>query len=282
MATSQNGYTAAATSAGIPGGLKTITPKGAPGTQLRVRAGDVATVLQYLVDQFQARVENIDLYTKGSGDDWGHAYRPIRGAVTGLSNHASGTAVDLNATRHPLGTNPTANFTAAQILAIRHILTELDGAVAWGGNYHGRKDSMHFEIDCTLAKLRSVAAAIQAGRIHGPAAKPPVVKPPAAPLGEITIGKVVMADILAVSVKALNAARTSGDVSRDVWYVQLWLRATGAAVAADGYWGPKTQAGLDNYRRSVGFHGADALGTIGLSSLGQLRTDAHSTKPIVK
>jgi hypothetical protein len=36
-------------------------------------------------------------------DDWGYAYRPVRGYETTLSNHSSGTAMDLNATAHPLG-----------------------------------------------------------------------------------------------------------------------------------------------------------------------------------
>lgn len=34
------------------------------------------------------------------------------------SNHASGTAIDLNATRHPLGTIAAHSFTKKQIAAI--------------------------------------------------------------------------------------------------------------------------------------------------------------------
>ena len=64
----------------------------------KVRAGDVATIFTYLIARFDAEVEDVD----AGQDDWGYAYRAIRGA-TSISNHASATAVDLNATRHPLG-----------------------------------------------------------------------------------------------------------------------------------------------------------------------------------
>ena len=73
----------------------------------KVRAGDVYTVFLYLGREFNNRVEGIT-----AAHSWGWNYRAIRGATT-LSNHASGTAVDFNAPKHPLG--KVGTFTAAQV-----------------------------------------------------------------------------------------------------------------------------------------------------------------------
>jgi hypothetical protein len=118
-----------------------------PGTSvvLALREGNAATVLLYVAAAFNALVEPID-NARGHLDDWGYAERPIRGDHVTLSNHASGTAMDLNATRHPLATSPADNFTPMQIAAIHGILRPLKGIVRWGGDYPGRKDPMHFEL----------------------------------------------------------------------------------------------------------------------------------------
>ena len=119
----------------------------------KVRKGDVYTVLNYVADQFNTRVEKID-----KAKSWGWNYRAIRGA-TKLSNHASGTAVDFNAPDHWLGRVGT--FSAAQTKEIRKILTEVNGVVRWGGDYAGRKDEMHFEINLqpkgSAANVKAVA-----------------------------------------------------------------------------------------------------------------------------
>ena len=75
-------------------------------------------------------------------DDWGYAYRPIRGQSTGWSNHASGTAEDLNSTKHPLG--KVGTFVQAAL--IRLLLRRFRGLLDWGGDWHNRKDEMHFEL----------------------------------------------------------------------------------------------------------------------------------------
>src|SRR5690606_27057234 len=87
--------------------------------------------------------EDID-NARGALDDWGYAERPIRGSSV-ISNHASGTAIDLNATKHPLGASGT--FTSTQVTRIREILAVTRNHVRWGGDYTGRKDEMHFEIN---------------------------------------------------------------------------------------------------------------------------------------
>ena len=117
----------------------------------RVRGGDVHTIFDDLCAWFHREIEPIT-----RAHSWGWAYRPIRGRTTGLSNHASGTAIDLNAPKHPLGARGT--FTTAQAAKIRAKVREYGGAIRWGGDYSGRKDEMHFEINTSAANLRRVVA----------------------------------------------------------------------------------------------------------------------------
>lgn len=130
-----------------------------PGTSVRlvpgVRAGDVAVVLREVARRFHVEVEPLR-----SPGCWGHAYRVIRSGIR-MSNHASGTAIDLNAPLHPLGRSGT--FSGAQVAAIHRILADLQGVVRWGGDYSGRKDEMHFEIVGSSAMVARVARRIQAG-----------------------------------------------------------------------------------------------------------------------
>ncbi|MET7989859.1 M15 family metallopeptidase [Amycolatopsis sp. NPDC005232] len=146
MPTSQNGYTAP------------ITPVGRalPGGSVPLRAGATGDLLAWVGRQFHARVE--PLIWPGC---WGYAYRDVRGA-TDLSNHASGTALDLNAPKHPLGTSPSANYTSAQIATIHAIVAQTSGCVRWGGDYVGRKDPMHFEIVASEAACAAVLARLAA------------------------------------------------------------------------------------------------------------------------
>lgn len=141
MSTSQNGWPVYTTSADLTP-LRWITG--------RVVPGPVHAVLDHLCRRFDAEVEPIAV-----GQSWGWAYRPIRGQTSGYSNHASGTAIDLNAPKHPLGRRGT--FTPGQVETIHAILRDLDGAVRWGGDYTRRADEMHFEINTDPATLRRVA-----------------------------------------------------------------------------------------------------------------------------
>lgn len=153
MARSQNGYTA--------NDITLTSVRTIPGTsrKIRLRNDAAGDLLLWILGQFDGLVEDIDA---GQLDDWGYAERPIRGG-TELSNHASGTAADVNAVRHPLGTDPTATFSKEQISTIRRLVAWTEGCVRWGGDYVGRKDPMHFEIvapesRCT-AVLRKLTAA---------------------------------------------------------------------------------------------------------------------------
>jgi hypothetical protein len=129
-----------------------------------VRGGDVATVLRYVATQYHARVQPL-----ASPGCWGWSYRQNRNA-NNLSCHASGTAIDINAPKHPNGIEASENFTARQIAEIHAILAEvdeLDDTVHWGGDWHKINglipDPMHFEIHGhDLAMLARVAARIRA------------------------------------------------------------------------------------------------------------------------
>ena len=153
MAVSQNGYTANDPSK--------VSSRLVPGTtrRLTVRNGPAGDLLLWVAAQFDKLVEDIE---QGILDDWGYAERPIRGG-TELSNHASGTAIDLNATSHPLATDPPANFSKAEIDAIHAIVGRTQGCVRWGGDYSGRKDGMHFEIVRDEAACAAALAALTSG-----------------------------------------------------------------------------------------------------------------------
>lgn len=125
----------------------------------RVRKGDAHTVLDELCRRFNNEVEKIN-----PKHSWGWAYRPVRGA-TSVSEHAAGTALDLNAPKHPLGRQGT--FTSSQVNSIHRILRDLDGAVRWGGDYQGRKDEMHFELQGGVKKLAAVVKKIKGAGSSG-------------------------------------------------------------------------------------------------------------------
>lgn len=161
MAQSYNGWPASPNpkAIGINAGWAPIPGHTLPGG---IKAGDVEVVMTYCAQQLQAHVEPIDA---GGHDDWGYSYRADRNNASALSCHASGTAFDWNATRHPNGKRGT--FTAAQVETINDICTrQVAGVVKWGGNFHGTPDEMHFEIDADAQQVAAVAARL---RVHAQA-----------------------------------------------------------------------------------------------------------------
>jgi len=152
MPTSQNGYSANDRSV-----IRSVV---VPGTDVKVavRVGPAGDLLIAAAARWHREVEPLRA-PDGVLDCWGYAERTIRGSSTELSNHASGTALDFRARAHPLGTDPRANFTPDQIGAIRRIVRDSRGALRWGGDYTGRKDGMHIEIDASPAVCAQVLAA---------------------------------------------------------------------------------------------------------------------------
>lgn len=235
MSVSQNGWS------GIKSSSSTALSNFPPVTG-KVRAGDVEVVLQWVADQYEKRVESIR-----KSWSWGWNYRAIRG-YSRLSNHASGTAVDFNAPRHPLGVSPTRTMTKAQIRECHEIASETGGVVRWGGAYAGRKDTMHWEINANSARVARLADEIRGE------AKPqgrPVGKPKPKP-GNVTIvyKGISKSDTESVqrylrsiddyngAIDGLYGPDTADAVKR---YTRRQNKYGGAKFANDGEWGPKTQ-----------------------------------------
>ena len=147
---STNGWPASKDKAEI--GIKSFP---VPGTTLKLQCAEsVAPLLIGFAAEFHELIENID---GGSLDDWGYCYRDVRGVTGKLSNHSSGTAIDLNATKHPLakmGTFPNEKVPMIRALAKKY-------GLIWGGDYRNRKDEMHFEIALPPAKVAALIAKLE-------------------------------------------------------------------------------------------------------------------------
>jgi len=148
MVVSQNGWSA--------NDRSVIASYSLPGGSIALRKGDVSVVLLWCFNQWHRNVE--PLVWPGI---WGYAERLVRGGED-VSNHASGTAGDANAPKHPLGTSPRANFTDAQIAEVHKIVAFCEGVVRWGGDYTGRKDGMHIEINAGATAVKRIADKIRA------------------------------------------------------------------------------------------------------------------------
>jgi len=147
---SANGWPASKDKAEI--GIKSFA---VPGTTLKLQCAEaVAPLLIGFTAEFHSLIEHID---EGGLDDWGYCYRDVRGNVGKLSNHSSGTAIDLNATQHPLGKFGT--FPNEKVPMIRALAKKY--GLIWGGDYHNRKDEMHFEIALPPAKVAALIAKLE-------------------------------------------------------------------------------------------------------------------------
>lgn len=221
----------------------------------KVRSGDAHTILNELGRRFNAEVEAIR-----KDWSWGYAYRNVRGASI-HSEHSAGTAVDFNAPEHGLGRVGT--FSSAQVKAIRRILADLDGAVRWGGDYAGRKDEMHFELQGGTAKLAKVAAKIKGGVKPVGNVKPskPKPKPSSRPTDykDLAIdGKFGGATSEAVQILmsqiGLYEREIDKDVGRHTWEaVQEWLNGLGYYDrAVDGKFGYHSVVALQQFLAKKG------------------------------
>jgi len=76
---------------------------------------------------------------------WDGAWAPrfVRGSRTYLSNHAFGSAFDINARWNPLGVVPALVGKQGSVRKLVELAYEF--GFYWGG-YFGRKDGMHFEV----------------------------------------------------------------------------------------------------------------------------------------
>lgn len=152
MSTSQNGWPALESSSPLL--YRWIVPiKGMQPVEFTLRNGSAGFILCWLVLRIAETIRPLNR----KADDWGYAFRAIRGYSTTLSNHSSGTAVDIDSLDHGLGMGGT--WLAKQVVLLHRLLAGvlLSGVVRWGGDYHGRKDEMHFELVEDLSVCERVA-----------------------------------------------------------------------------------------------------------------------------
>lgn len=221
MATSQNGWTALKSASSLVS-LDWVTG--------RVRSGDVHWIFNDFCKWYNSNIETIT-----REHSWAWAYREIRGSSTQLSNHSSATAIDLNAPKHPLGKSGT--FTSSQVSKIRGKLKTYNGAIRWGGDYSGRKDEMHFEINVSPSKLKSIVSNLKSGNVS--IEKPNNQKP------NTTVSKF---SVKTVKERLKKIGFYKGEINtvNDTAYrkavssyqrAQVWNKLT-----PDGIWGSKTEA----------------------------------------
>lgn len=162
------------------------------------------------------------------------------------------------------GTNNGVRLSTAQFDAYRGVL----GHQHAPGNYHGDPGGLNVAKIITYAQ----AAAGQAATANAAG----TFKVAAGPKKGHTYRSPNT-----VSVRWINSRRKSGAFSRHVWFVQHWLNLAGYPYGtATGYWDAKTEQLYDRFRQAHGFHGADATGAVGPTSLNQLRAKAHATKKV--
>jgi hypothetical protein len=215
-----------------------------PGGQLQVHP-KTAAIFADLAARYHSAVE--PLVWPGC---WGYALRPIKGSAS-YSNHASGTAIDLNAPAHPQGVAAGKTFTAAQIAAVRELVARYHGVVTWGGEWRAPTvDGMHFEITdgTSVQAVDALAASLAAAPAPAPAPAPPAPAPRGFTGPDLT-GR---------------GAGLRGDVGNNgprVAAVQTFLRTRyplyAKNLASDGWWGPATTAAIAEFGHRSNIPSAD-------------------------
>lgn len=161
MITSQNGWPASADKAAIDVVYVSIPLSGG-----RVRHANIARKAVPALVEF---VQWWDRTVEPVSEIGSHNYREIRGqeGTGNVSNHGSGTALDLNPALHPLGAVGTVPA------AVRPMITAkaAELGLRWGGDYRHRKDEMHVEVASTLDQwlARAQSAATAAAGVAGAA-----------------------------------------------------------------------------------------------------------------
>lgn len=105
---------------------------------------DVAPLLAHVASRVNKEVCSLSFGNKpGVQDEGGYCYRKIDNSIR-FSNHASGTAIDLNWSRWP---QLRKRMNKKERAACEAIALELQEVIRWGGNYRAsRVDEQHWEI----------------------------------------------------------------------------------------------------------------------------------------
>jgi len=150
----------------------------------------------------------------------GYASRPIRGSTSAPSNHSWGLAVDINWDRNPMVVGALVTDLPPGMVAVWKGL-----GFGWGGDYHSRKDAMHFEFMGTPAQAAALVATLgmaPAGAVHD-----------AAPIGDVP------RPVLRIGAK--------GDSVR---FLQKRLDDLGSHLGVDGDFGRLTLADVVAFQRA--------------------------------
>jgi hypothetical protein len=86
----------------------------------------------------------------------GFVARFVRGSRSLLSNHAFGSAFDINETYNPFGQRPVSNGRRGSVRDLVPIANRF--GFYWGGHYQSRMDGMHFEIAVLQRKVISLVS----------------------------------------------------------------------------------------------------------------------------
>lgn len=151
---------------------------------------------------------------EGILDDWSYACRQIRGS-TSVSEHARGTAIDINAVHNPMGSTLRTDmppFVAA--VAKAH-------GLRWGGTYTSRPDAMHFEWMGTIAEAREMVAHLKG---------------------------------TAPAVTERHASIEPTDGAGAIKFLQVCLTLAGQHIPVDGKYGTQTGQAIKNLKRFFNAH----------------------------
>ena len=195
----------------------------------QIRGGDTAVVLGWVADRYNSTVEPIRV-----DQSWGYAPRKIAGSST-ISNHASGTAIDINSSDHPQHAD---TMDAAHKAACRAIVEAskvgVVPVVRWGGDYPtSQLDQMHFEIGLQSQGVTPAMVATLAQRIRGDQVQAAAASVASSDLPTIRKG-------------------SSGDAVR-IWTTYLHANYSYAANVAPGrYFGGDTDKATREFQRRCG------------------------------
>jgi D-alanyl-D-alanine carboxypeptidase len=232
MATSQNGYKSRDYSL-----IATYTV--VRDVKLSLRKGDASVVLLHWARWFDKHIEPLTKVDCG-----GYNPRTIEGSKTD-SNHASGTAEDLNWRKHVRGKKNT--FTAAQQKKIRAQLKFYEGVIRWGGDYKvGTVDDMHFEINKGKTELARIARKCKESD------KPAQPKPPADPT-DVKVDGVLGPKTIKKWQTVMDYPRGHTGVWSGNWvqFVQTFLKGkVDHRLKVDGSWGPDSIRALQRYLKA--------------------------------
>jgi hypothetical protein len=127
-----------------------------PGTKIRLTCQvDALPVLLAVAAAVHSQVCSLTVGNESGQDEGGYTYRAARG-TTQWSNHASGTAIDLNWNRW---LRLRRNMTKKERFAAKRIADRVSAVVTWGGTWDRLVDEHHWEITkgVTAMKLRAWA-----------------------------------------------------------------------------------------------------------------------------